>query len=200
MEYDCILFSGDMNKYENSDSKSSQAILELLNGIENKETVFWVDGNTGPFAIETVVGSCTGKLTDIGEAIERAGAKVLLFPVEITKGGDSIWFVPELCQSDIQMNYLAVTEQYVALNQQLFDYIMEADVRDYGLEYQVPVGFISGSDDWTTPVKYSEDYYNSVSAPMKDVALINGCGHSPHYDAPAEFCDALEEMLSEILE
>ena len=38
MEYDCILFTGDMNKYENSDSKSSQSILELLNGIENKET------------------------------------------------------------------------------------------------------------------------------------------------------------------
>ena len=33
MEYDCILFTGDMNKYENSDSKSSQSILELLNGI-----------------------------------------------------------------------------------------------------------------------------------------------------------------------
>ena len=32
-------------------------------------------------------------------------------------------------------------EEYVALNEQLFDYIMETDVRDYGLEYQVPVGF-----------------------------------------------------------
>ena len=110
MEYDCILFTGDMNKYENSDSKSSQSILELLNGIENKETVFWIDGNTGPFAIETVNGSCTGKLTDMGKTIEQAGAKVLLSPIEITKGNDSIWFVPELCQSDIQMNYLAVTE------------------------------------------------------------------------------------------
>lgn len=53
-------------------------------------------------------------------------------------------------------------EEYVKLNQQLFDYIMVADVRGYGMEYQVPVGFISGSDDWTTPVKYSEDYYNTV--------------------------------------
>lgn len=60
MEYDCILFTGDMNKYENSDSKSSQSILELLNGIENKETVFWIDGNTGPFAIETVNGAVLG--------------------------------------------------------------------------------------------------------------------------------------------
>lgn len=90
-------------------------------------------------------------------------------------------------------------EEYVALNQQLFDYIMVANVRDYGLEYQVPVGFISGADDWTTPVKYSEDYYNLISAHDKDFALLSGCGHSPHYDSPEEFCEILEEMLNEIL-
>lgn len=89
--------------------------------------------------------------------------------------------------------------EYIELNQQLFDYIMIADVRDYGLEYQVPVGFISGTDDWTTPVKYSEDYFNSISAPAKEFKCINGCGHSPHYDSPEEFCDALEKMLDGLL-
>lgn len=89
--------------------------------------------------------------------------------------------------------------EYVKLNQQLFDYIMVADMRDYGLEYQVPVGFISGSADWITPVKYSEDYYNAVSAPMKDIALIDGCGHSSHYDSPEEFCDEIKGMLEKLL-
>lgn len=90
-------------------------------------------------------------------------------------------------------------EEYVKLNRQLFDYIIVADVRDYGMDYQVPVGFISGSEDWITPVKYSEDYYNAVSAPLKDIALIDGCGHSPHYDSPTEFCDILKEMLNEFM-
>ncbi len=91
-------------------------------------------------------------------------------------------------------------DEYVELNQQLFDYIMTADVRDYGLEYQVPVGFISGSDDWATPVKYSEDYYNLVNAPEKQFGLIEGCGHSPQFDAPEEFCDVLKSMLDGCLE
>ena len=90
-------------------------------------------------------------------------------------------------------------EEYIKLNQQLFDSIMVADVRDYGMEYQVPVGFISGSEDWTTPVKYSEDYYNAVSAPMKDFALIDACGHSPHYDAPEAFCNELKEMVAQFM-
>lgn len=102
---------------------------------------------------------------------------------------DLRWFIKQL----------GSFEDFINLNQHLFDYIMVADVREYGLEYQVPVGFISGSEDWITPVKYSEDYYDAVSAPMKDIALIDGCGHSPHYDSPEEFCDELKEMLEDFL-
>lgn len=90
-------------------------------------------------------------------------------------------------------------DKYVELNRQLFDYIMDVDVRDYGLEYQVPVGFISGSEDWTTPVKYSEDYYNLITAPEKQFGIVDGCGHSPHYDAPEEFCNVLKSMLNKCL-
>lgn len=91
-------------------------------------------------------------------------------------------------------------QDYIQLNQHLFDYIMTADVRDYGLEYQIPVGFISGSDDWTTPVKFSEDYCDAISAPDKQFHCIDGCGHSPQYDAPEEFCNILKNMLDTYLE
>lgn len=90
-------------------------------------------------------------------------------------------------------------EDYFALNKQLFDYVMVADVRDYGTEYQVPVGFISGSCDWTTPVKYSQDYFDLISAPQKQIYLLDGCGHSPQYDSPEEFCEILKSMLDEYL-
>lgn len=59
---------------------------------------------------------------------------------------------------------------------------MLADIEDgivgyaYGTEYQVPVGFISGSCDWTTPVKYAEDYYHAITAPKKELQLIDGWG------------------------
>lgn len=89
--------------------------------------------------------------------------------------------------------------EYFALNKHLYDSLLVTDVRDFGLEYQVPVGFISGSDDWTTPVKYSEDYCNLISAPEKKNAWIEGCGHSPQYDAPEAFCEALKDMLDEYL-
>lgn len=110
LDYDCLLLTGDMNQFETSDSVSSQAVLDFLSGIKNKEMILWVDGNTGPFAIEAIDGSQTRKLTDMGKTIEQMGVQVLLEPVEVTRGKASIWFVPELCMADIQMNYLDVSE------------------------------------------------------------------------------------------
>ncbi|MGN0730094.1 metallophosphoesterase, partial [Treponema sp.] len=130
LDYDCIILTGDMNKFEESDLSSSQAVFDLLNGLENKDTVLWVDGNTGPFAIETVNGSCTGKLTSIGNELEEVGVTVLLAPVEIKKENESIWFVPELSWADIQMNYLSA-EKDVFDNSE--DY---RNVISYGQELQ----------------------------------------------------------------
>lgn len=119
------------------------------------------------------------------------------------KAANTIWdgiVSPYMGIDDLRwfLKQLGDFEEYVELNQQLFDYILTADVREYGLEYQVPVGFISGSCDWTTPVKYAEDYYNLISAPKKDFAQLEGCGHSPQFDAPEEFCIVLKDMLSTI--
>lgn len=90
-------------------------------------------------------------------------------------------------------------EKYTALNQALFDFTTASDVRDYGLDYQVPVGFISGSEDWITPVKCAQDYYQMISAPKKDFVLIDGLGHAPQYDAPQAFCHELDTMLDGFL-
>lgn len=111
LEYDCILFTGNMSRYEKGNMSSSNAVLDVLNGLKNKENVLWVDGNTGPFAIETIDGFSTGKVTDMGETIEKAGAKVLTSPLKITKEGEAIWFVPELCQSDFQTNDLSAAKE-----------------------------------------------------------------------------------------
>ncbi len=90
-------------------------------------------------------------------------------------------------------------EAYVKLNKQLFDYIMYTDVREYGLDYQVPVGFITGAQDWTTPVSYARTYCESIDAPSKQFIIIEGCGHAPQFDAPEEFGTVLKTMLAEYI-
>ena len=87
-------------------------------------------------------------------------------------------------------------EDYLALNSQLFDYIMIFDAFELEMNYQVPVHFISGSEDWVCPVDLIRDYYDSISAPDKSLTLIDGSGHAPQTDYSEEFADAVSEVLS----
>jgi len=87
-------------------------------------------------------------------------------------------------------------DDYLALNGQLFDYIMTYDAFDKEMEYQVPVHFISGAEDWICPVDLTREYMDGISAPDKSLDLISGSGHSPQMDFPEEFADAAREVLS----
>lgn len=109
MDYDCVLFTGDMNKYAVSDAQSSAAVLTLVDGLGRDRPMYWADGNTGPFAAETsAIGSRTGELTAIGKELEARGVHVLLEPVPIRRGGARIWLVPPLDAPAIEMDWLDV--------------------------------------------------------------------------------------------
>lgn len=105
LDFDCILLTGDMNKYKESDVQSSGAVLDLINGIQDMAPIFWVDGNGGPYAIETIDGGVTGRLTDFGQLLESMGVQVLTEPAEIQKDSQRIWLTPELSKMELQMNY-----------------------------------------------------------------------------------------------
>ena len=63
-------------------------------------------------------------------------------------------------------------------------------------EYQMPVFFISGSCDWVCPVDMVEEYIKTITAPKKEICLIEGCGHSPQGQLPEEFCNAVKNFLN----
>lgn len=89
-------------------------------------------------------------------------------------------------------------EKFERINRNLFDYISEHDVYEYGTEFKVPVGIMSGSCDWTTPVVCAKQYYETVTAPKKCMRLIDGWGHTVPMEAPEEFAQALREVLTEL--
>ncbi len=96
--------------------------------------------------------------------------------------------------------YLSQTNlsAFLQLNQQLFDYIQEEDVYAFGLDYQVPVGILTGSDDWVTPVRVAREYYDAISAPVKTFYEIDGWGHSVPQENPKATAEAMHHVLKEI--
>lgn len=87
-------------------------------------------------------------------------------------------------------------EKYLEIEKPLLEYIFfEFNLYEHGMEYEVPVYFISGDCDWITPYPLVEEYYDSVKAPDKGMILIADAGHSPFIDNPKAFCAAVKSLL-----
>lgn len=94
------------------------------------------------------------------------------------------------------LRQLGDMEDYFALNRQLFDATQAFDAEAQGMDYAVPVCFISGGEDWICPVDSVRAYEEAISAPQKELRLIDGCGHSPQYSLPDAFAREVRALLA----
>lgn len=99
---------------------------------------------------------------------------------------DFRWFLKQLGDMD----------EYFRLNRQLFDYTLTFDAYENGLNYEVPVYFISGACDWICPVDSVREYAEDLSFPYVQTELIGGCGHNLQYSSPEEFAGKVKSFLS----
>lgn len=102
VEHDMIAFTGDMNASMGTDDwLDSAPIRALIEGLEG-QPMLWVDGNAGPFLMETSYFIPTGRLINEGEAFAAMGLRMLTEPFAVTRGEDQIYFTPKLCRSDLE--------------------------------------------------------------------------------------------------
>ena len=87
--------------------------------------------------------------------------------------------------------------EYVKRNQQLFDFTFDFNIYDYGLDYEMPVYFISSSCDWVCPVDPIREYAQVIQAPNFDFLVIDGPGHNLQYSTPKEFADVVKYVLEQ---
>jgi len=83
IDYDMIAFTGDMEYGHDNDFT---AFLVLLKGIENKNRMFYVNGN-----IDYAYSTETGSASDSGKELEDNGCLLLTEPFRLERDGQSIW-------------------------------------------------------------------------------------------------------------
>lgn len=76
--------------------------------------------------------------------------------------------------------------------------IFPFDLRDYSSSYQVPIHYILGAADTTTPTSLGKAYYDTIDAPLKTIAIIPGAGHIPMHEKPEEFTVALRAVYESL--
>ena len=84
IDYDMIAICGDMMDRHTEDN---EPFFDILNGLDNKENIFYVKGDTGLEAIN----ESTGEITSDGELLMEMGCKLLDKPYAITKGDSTLW-------------------------------------------------------------------------------------------------------------
>ena len=84
IDYDMIAICGDMVDRHTEDN---EPFFDILNGLDNKENIFYVKGDTGLEAIN----ESTGEITSDGELLMEMGCKLLDKPYAITKGDSTLW-------------------------------------------------------------------------------------------------------------
>lgn len=79
-------------------------------------------------------------------------------------------------------------------NKEVVSEMFSFDLRNYGMEYKVPVYYIIGENDNQTPVEISTNYFQNIMAPEKKFYLIKNAGHTPMLENKADYQKAICEI------
>lgn len=81
-------------------------------------------------------------------------------------------------------------------NIHLLEYMLDYSVEEEK-DYEVPVFYLLGKDDWQVARVVAEEYFDTINAPKKEIFLIDRAGHIPNVDQPDQFNKVLEKIVSE---
>lgn len=102
---------------------------------------------------------------------------------------------PDLSWTDIRwiLGMLSLKKHY-ARNKNLLDYALSSNVYDVGDSFDTPMFFISGEHDKSCNTDLVRTYYEKITAPAKEMIILENCGHSPQIDAPAKLASEIKRL------
>lgn len=105
---------------------------------------------------------------------------------------------PDMSFDDIRWYILTMdTATLFELEENLVDYMYFGfDMKELDFNYQVPMYFISGGNDWVTPYIFVEDIIENICAPEKELLIMEEVGHVPFLDQPEKFAENLKCFLN----
>ena len=73
--------------------------------------------------------------------------------------------------------------------------LVKDDLPSLGMQFQVPVVFIQGTEDITTVTALAKDYFDRIAAPSKRFVTLDGVGHLAIFTDREGFLRALDEHV-----
>lgn len=77
------------------------------------------------------------------------------------------------------------------VNLQVMKELMNFDLREKGINYEVPVFYVMGENDQQTPIELGKKYFYILNAPMKELFEIKNAGHMTMLDNVEDYRKAI---------
>lgn len=113
---------------------------------------------------------------------------------------NSIWYAlttPYMGMDDFKwfLKQLSPMEEYLALNQQLYDALLDFNLYDMDVNQDIPVTYISGSLDYACPITTIQEFIQN-SGVNRSLHIIDDCGHNVQYTKPHEVSEIIKQVLN----
>lgn len=102
---------------------------------------------------------------------------------------DLRWLRIELAENDV----------FYYSQEKLNEYMYSHTVEEFGTDFTMPVGFLSGACDETCPVEAVRSYCEQINAPVKKLLVVEHRGHDYAVESQEEFAADLRGLLEEIM-
>ena len=102
---------------------------------------------------------------------------------------------PDFSKEDLKWFLKQISiDEFEKISTNLIEECFSYDAYDYPLNYEVPIFFMSGMFDRTTPEMLVKKYFNDITATQKYFVTIE-TGHSPYLESPRVFCEMVIQLL-----
>ncbi len=71
----------------------------------------------------------------------------------------------------------------------LYPQLQDIDFRETATEFEIPMFFVQGANEADGRADVFDEWYPTVEAPIKDLAVLDTSGHRPPWEQPDEFVD-----------
>lgn len=93
-----------------------------------------------------------------------------------------------------QLSDILAFQNAMGANRSTYQFFAELDLLELPADYQVPVYYLLGDNDWQVPSVLAEEYHQKINAPEKKCYRIMDAGHMLMIDQPERCYEALADI------
>jgi len=83
-------------------------------------------------------------------------------------------------------------------NKVLWTELMASNLPDEVSELKIPCYFVMGKYDYLTPSKTAKEYFDSITAPVKEFVIFDQSAHYPQFEEKQKFSELMNKVYSKI--